>query len=279
MPARPSSTCTATTCRHAAARPRSQRSCGCSPRSRWPPPPYGRPSPGWCGQGWLVPVRLDQGAGYRLTRQAERRLSAAASRIYRRGIARVGRPMARPRHRPHRPSAATRPGPQRTRLPRLRLLRDAMWISPRASARGRRAARRGRGAGAALLGRARRRRGGQLAAGAWDLDGDRTQLCPLAGRRRVLVGDPGRERLTDEEAFTIRSRLVHEWRKFLFRDPSLPARAAARRAGRATPPPRSSTNRPAGSPPGRAVSSTPACWPPNPLSRRKVAVETSAKLP
>ena len=38
-------------------------------------------------QGWLVPMRLDQGAGYRMTPQAERRLSAAASRIYRRGIA------------------------------------------------------------------------------------------------------------------------------------------------------------------------------------------------
>jgi phenylacetic acid degradation operon negative regulatory protein len=27
---------------------------------------------------------------------------------------------------------------------------------------------------------------------------------------------------TDEEAFAVRSRLVHEWRKFLFRDPGLP---------------------------------------------------------
>ena len=27
----------------------------------------------------------------------------------------------------------------------------------------------------------------------------------------------------DEEAFAVRSRLVHEWRKFLFRDPGLPA--------------------------------------------------------
>ena len=38
-------------------------------------------------QGWLVPVRLEQGPGYRVTERAERRLSAAANRIYRRGIA------------------------------------------------------------------------------------------------------------------------------------------------------------------------------------------------
>jgi phenylacetic acid degradation operon negative regulatory protein len=28
---------------------------------------------------------------------------------------------------------------------------------------------------------------------------------------------------TDEQAFAVRSELVHEWRKFLFRDPGLPA--------------------------------------------------------
>jgi phenylacetic acid degradation operon negative regulatory protein len=27
---------------------------------------------------------------------------------------------------------------------------------------------------------------------------------------------------TDERAFAVRSRLVHEWRKFLFQDPGLP---------------------------------------------------------
>ncbi len=36
-----------------------------------------------------------------------------------------------------------------------------------------------------------------------------------AGRLRA---DPA-----DEQAFAVRSRLVHEWRKFLFRDPGLPA--------------------------------------------------------
>ncbi|MBC6467414.1 hypothetical protein HKK74_18215 [Actinomadura alba] len=29
--------------------------------------------------------------------------------------------------------------------------------------------------------------------------------------------------MTDERAFAVRSRLVHEWRKFLFRDPGLPS--------------------------------------------------------
>ena len=38
-------------------------------------------------QQWLAAVRLDQGPGYRLTARAERRLTEAATRIYRRGIA------------------------------------------------------------------------------------------------------------------------------------------------------------------------------------------------
>src|SRR4029453_14082095 len=39
---------------------------------------------------------------------------------------------------------------------------------------------------------------------------------------KALVDAAGAD-TTDEQAFAVRSELVHEWRKFLFRDPGLPA--------------------------------------------------------
>ena len=42
------------------------------------------------------------------------------------------------------------------------------------------------------------------------------------GRAHELVR-PGDRDLSDETVFAIRSKLVHEWRKFLFFDPGLPA--------------------------------------------------------
>jgi phenylacetic acid degradation operon negative regulatory protein len=171
-------------------------------------------------QGWLVPVRLDAGAGYRLTPQAERRLTAAAHRIYRRGIA----PWDGRWH-----LLAMDPMPERSRRDRVRSglgylgyapLRDNTWISPRASAEvdtllsdeGVRALR----FWAAYDGD-----DAQLAASAWDLDGIGRAYTTWLDDARLLVGNPART-VSDEEAFRVRSRLVHEWRKFLFRDPSLP---------------------------------------------------------
>ena len=60
-----------------------------------------------------------------------------------------------------------------------------------------------------------------LAAASWDLDDLGRSYQRWLADARVLVGRPARS-LTDEQAFTVRSRLVHEWRKFLFRDPALP---------------------------------------------------------
>lgn len=171
-------------------------------------------------QGWLVPVRLDNGAAYRMTPHAERRLSAAASRIYRRGIA----PWDGRWH-----VLVIDQVPERSRRDRVRSglgylgyapLRDNTWISPRTSAEV-----------DALMSEEEVRalrfwasydgEQAQLAASAWDLDGIGRSYASWLTDARLLVGDPARS-LTDEEAFTIRSRLVHEWRKFLFRDPSLP---------------------------------------------------------
>jgi phenylacetic acid degradation operon negative regulatory protein len=56
---------------------------------------------------------------------------------------------------------------------------------------------------------------------AWDVEGlGRAYGRWLADARR-LVTEAGGD-ADDEQAFAARSRLVHEWRKFLFLDPGLP---------------------------------------------------------
>ncbi|GLY73212.1 PaaX family transcriptional regulator [Actinoallomurus iriomotensis] len=171
-------------------------------------------------QGWLSPVRLPQGRGYALTTKAVRRLDEAGRRIY-------------------RDAPDTWDGrwhllviqhiPDRARRDRLRAglgylgyaaLDDTTWISPRASAEleplfateGVRAERFAAGYDGDARG---------LVARAWDLDGlARAYERWIDEAAELLATCPGEG---DEEAFAVRSRLVHEWRKFLFRDPGLPA--------------------------------------------------------
>jgi phenylacetic acid degradation operon negative regulatory protein len=170
-------------------------------------------------QGWLSPVRLPQGRGYALTTRAVRRLDEAGRRIY-------------------RDAPDTWDGrwhllviqhiPERARRERLRAglgylgyapLDDTTWISPRSSgelealfeAESVRAER----FSSTYDGDAR-----GLVARAWDLDGLARAYERWIGEAEDLLAT-GREH-TDEQAFAVRSRLVHEWRKFLFRDPGLP---------------------------------------------------------
>src|SRR5262249_60598383 len=62
----------------------------------------------------------------------------------------------------------------------------------------------------------------RLAARAWDIDGLANGYRNWLERARELVR-PATENQSDKEVFAIRSELVHEWRKFLFVDPGLPA--------------------------------------------------------
>jgi phenylacetic acid degradation operon negative regulatory protein len=172
------------------------------------------------GQGWLEPVKLPGGAGYRLTPRAVARLKEAADRIYRRDappwdgrwhivvLERVTERAARDRLR----SALGYLG--------YASLGGTTWISPRPSAEL-----------DALL--AAERLGGDffhagydgdprvLAARAWDIDGLAAGYVRwLARAHQIVAAPPG---ASDEAVFAMRSELVHEWRKFLFVDPGLPA--------------------------------------------------------
>lgn len=171
-------------------------------------------------QGWLDPVRVERGAGYQLTRQAERRLSAAAARIYRLSIAEwdgrwhilVAEPVAERNTRDRVRNGLAYLG--------YASLGGQTWVSPRESSEvdgllgseGVRALRfwaTSDGDPASIVSRA------------WDVDGLGRSYDSWLADARALVGDPHAP-LSDEEAFTVRSHLVHEWRKFLFRDPGLP---------------------------------------------------------
>ncbi|GAB2839350.1 PaaX family transcriptional regulator C-terminal domain-containing protein [Actinoallomurus bryophytorum] len=171
-------------------------------------------------QGWLSPVRLPQGRGYALTAKAVRRLDEAGRRIYR-----------------DAPDVwdgswhllVIQHIPDRARRERLRAglgylgyapLDDTTWLSPRPSAelealfevegvRAERFASRYDGDAHGLVARA------------WDLDGLARAYERWLGDAEELLSTCTEP--TDEQAFAVRSRLVHEWRKFLFRDPGLPA--------------------------------------------------------
>jgi phenylacetic acid degradation operon negative regulatory protein len=174
-------------------------------------------------QHWLTAVKLDSGPGYRLTPRAERRLSDAATRIYRRGIS-AWEKQWHLLALDHIPQRAARDR-VRTGLGYLGYapLRDDTWISPRAS-----------GEVDALLTqegvRARRfwaQHDGDdaaLAAQAWDLDGLGRAYSRWLVEAHELVDQPAGAEVADpdQDDFVVRSRLVHEWRKFLFRDPGLP---------------------------------------------------------
>jgi phenylacetic acid degradation operon negative regulatory protein len=172
-------------------------------------------------QGWLEPDSTDAGRGYRLTDRATRRLDEAAARIY--------------RHRPpevwdgswsvvvvsHATARSTRERVHRA-LEYLgyRQLQPDTWVAPRPAAE--------------LASVVDAEGLSRLEFHGAHLGDDRPLVDRLyrpaeRGREytrwlagaRELVAPTGAEP-SDETAFAIRSRLVHEWRKFLFRDPGLP---------------------------------------------------------
>ena len=171
-------------------------------------------------QGWLRAVDVDGGRGYGLSDRATRRLDEAAARIY--------------RHRPVEAwdgcwsIAITSHSADRTTRERLhrameylgyRQLQTDAWIAPRPAAELLSVveaegltvtAFHGQHVGDQDAMVRRLFRPVELAAAyrSW-LDGARSFVG------KADASDP-------EAAFAARSRLLHEWRKFLFRDPGLP---------------------------------------------------------
>jgi phenylacetic acid degradation operon negative regulatory protein len=171
-------------------------------------------------QGWLEPVRLPAGPGYALSPKAVRRLDEAARRIYRD----VPQPWDGRWH-----LVVVQRVKDRARRTRLRAglaylgyapLDEAVWISPR-SAPELDALLDGEGATAERFQSAYEGDQCGLVARAWDLATLGTAYERWLDWARETVR--GSADLSDEQAFALRSTLVHEWRKFLFIDPGLPA--------------------------------------------------------
>jgi len=178
-------------------------------------------------QGWLEPTRLTGGRGYALTERARQRLDDAAVRIYRTReggwggawdllvLAPVGRRTARERVRSGLSFLGYGP------------LSDSTWISPFPSPE----------VDSLLDGEdvARSRFSahdpdpGERAGQAWDLASLGKQYAGWQQFAESLLEDPEPHLPAvvgagaDERAFAVRSVLLHEWRKFLFTDPGLPA--------------------------------------------------------
>lgn len=170
-------------------------------------------------QGWLEPVRIDGQPGYAITARARRRLDDAAARIYRTGNGSWDR---------HWHLVVLREVPNRRRREQLAAqlaflgwapLSDGAWVGLRhdgevdtvLEAEGLLADRFRAPVDSDAVGFASR---------VWRLDSLETSYDAwLTDAHRLVekADDPD-----DEQAFAIRSTLVHEWRKFLFRDPGLP---------------------------------------------------------
>jgi phenylacetic acid degradation operon negative regulatory protein len=175
-------------------------------------------------QGWLTPVRTPRGPGYGLTAKAFARLEEAGARIYRtHRLSWDGRfdllIVTNPTARAERERLAAN-----LEFLGYGRLDSASWVAPRPAAEvdemlneaGIRferfwAAHTGGAAGArVMVGRA------------WDLHALSAAYADFIERLAPLMRavDVGSD---DETAFAARSRLVHQWRAFLFRDPQLPA--------------------------------------------------------
>jgi phenylacetic acid degradation operon negative regulatory protein len=170
-------------------------------------------------QGWLEPVQLAEGRGYRTTDRANRRLDETGNRVYRRRrpswdghwhVVFVDAPTAR--------AARTRLRADLTFVGYAELLEN-VWVSPFPRPE---LAEILEQSGATAR-TARADRFDPEPTGAWDLNRLRSAYRQWLDSADDLVEQHlAAHDDEDEAAFAARFHLVHEWRKFLFADPGLP---------------------------------------------------------
>lgn len=170
-------------------------------------------------QGWLRPVRLPDGAGYALTGRAELRLDEAGARIYRtRPSAWDGRwhvvIFDRPPARAEKDRLASS-----LRLLGYGPLGPATWIAPRPSAELSTLLDAEQASARTFHGR-HDGDDAELAAAAWDLTALGAGYADFV--RFWSAECSGVDASDGPAAFAASQLLLHDWRKFLFRDPGLP---------------------------------------------------------
>ncbi|MDQ1697198.1 MAG: phenylacetic acid degradation operon negative regulatory protein [Frankiaceae bacterium] len=172
-------------------------------------------------QGWLIPVATVAGRGYGLTDRATRRLDEAAVRIYRSQAAEAWDGQWSVALVSHSPQRSTRERVQRA-LEYLgyRQLQPDSWVSPRSAAE-MESVVAAEGLTVVEFHAVPRRDDRELVERLYRPRELAASYQQWLDEARALVGPAGPEP-PDESAFAVRSRLVHEWRKFLFRDPGLP---------------------------------------------------------
>jgi phenylacetic acid degradation operon negative regulatory protein len=172
-------------------------------------------------QGWLLPVRARDGAGYQLSIKAVQRLDEAAARIYRtRRATWDGQFDLVVLTLPQRRSVRSRISGTLSYLG-YGSLDPSTWVAPRPAEqvdlllkeagvpyeRFSASHTAGTTGAAALVGRA------------WDLDALDLAYREFVAEQRSALAAAGDD---DESAYAARFHLVHAWRGFLFRDPHLP---------------------------------------------------------
>lgn len=173
-------------------------------------------------QGWLAPLPLAGGRGYLATDQAVRRLELAGQRIYRR----QPRPWDGEWQLVIVDAGLSRAA--RTRVQRdlvylgYAQLQDQVWVSP--YPREELAEVLARCEASAVVARAADFDPPEAPLSAWDLDAlARAYVEWLDAAAIRLDAHLAEHDDPQEAAFAARFHLVHEWRKFLFTDPGLPA--------------------------------------------------------
>ena len=171
------------------------------------------------GQGWLEPVQLPAGRGYRATERAIRWLDDAGARIYRRvDQAWDGRWRLAVVEAPADRATRSRLGADLAFIGYAELA-PQLWVSPYRRAELDEVLQR--------AGTTARRMCAEWIdpspLDAWDLAALESAYRRFISEADVLLRHAGGEHEDpDRAAFAARFQLVHEWRKFLFTDPGLP---------------------------------------------------------